>query len=202
MEQPQGFEQGSNMVCRLKKALYGLKQASRAWHKKASEFLASLEFKKSNHDEFLSYKRKGGSVTYVVLYVDDFFVFSNEPAEVHHLKEKLSRKFPIRDLGLASSCLGMQVTRKEDGSVLVNQADYAAKVIKRFGMENSNPVSTPLEPHLQLEPAPERGPEPYQEVIGSLMYLAVATRPDLAYAVSYLTQFNTSHGQPHWIAAK
>lgn len=80
-------------------------------------------------------------------------------------------------------------------------------MLKRFGMENSRPVSTPLDPGLKLRKIDESETErteifPFRELIGCLMYLAIGTRPDIAYAVNHLSQFNNFNGKDHWMAAK
>ena len=79
--------------------------------------------------------------------------------------------------------------------------------MSRFGMENSKPVSTPLDPGTKLAKLDsclkeELEEYPFRELIGSLMYLAVGTRPDIAFAVNSLSQYNTCYKKEHWVAAK
>ncbi len=73
-------------------------------------------------------------------------------------------------------------------------------------MNTCNPVFTPLDANIILAPAKSdqdlTSDVPYQALIGSLMYAAVATRPDVAFMVQTLSQFNTSHTAAHWTAAK
>ena len=74
-------------------------------------------------------------------------------------------------------------------------------------MTDSKPVSTPMDVNTKLtrteeEPSDEEKRLPYRELVGALMYLAVATRPDIAFSVSALSQFNTNYRQIHWSAAK
>jgi hypothetical protein len=78
-------------------------------------------------------------------------------------------------------------------------------------MKNCKGVTTPINPNEKLskEMCPKTEEEkkavemlPYQSLVGSLMYLAVSTRPDIAHAVSMLSQFNTNFGEQHWRAAK
>lgn len=69
-------------------------------------------------------------------------------------------------------------------------------------MEDCKAVATPLSSSKLVKPLSCSENRPYQQLIGCLMYLTVATRPDLAYAVSVLSQFNTCYSEEHWIAAK
>lgn len=74
-------------------------------------------------------------------------------------------------------------------------------------MENSKVVSTPMDANMRLNiPNHEVDDEvrrlPYRELVGSLMYLAISTRPDIAHVVSYLSQFNENFDKEHWAAGK
>ncbi|XP_026328618.1 uncharacterized protein LOC113236672 [Hyposmocoma kahamanoa] len=71
----------------------------------------------------------------------------------------------------------------------------------KFDMQDCEGVSTPLFKG-KLEPNVGKSSFPYQELVGCLMYLAVNTKLDIAYTVTYLSQFNTSFGEIHWKAAK
>jgi len=71
-------------------------------------------------------------------------------------------------------------------------------------MIDANPVSTPMDHNAKLQICEDSDQEafPYRELFGKLMYLAVCTRPDISFAVSYLCQFNTCFNSTHWTAAK
>lgn len=137
---------------------------------------------------------------YLALYVDDFFVFYNDKEIVNILKDK----FKIKDLGPVSYALGIQINRnREAGIIELSQKQYTLSVLERFGMVESKPVGTPLDKNVKFSDDLTRIDNvPYQELIGSLMYLAVSTRPDISFAVSFLSQFNNSHTTEHWSAAK
>jgi len=102
--------------------------------------------------------------------------------------------FDMKDMGLLKYCLGIEFEQNlEKHEIKMHQQCYSKEVIKRFGMENSNTVSTPLASNEKLskdmassdqEESPEIMDLPYQSLIGSLMYLAVCTRPDITHAVS------------------
>lgn len=209
MKQPEGFvvKNQENKVYRLKKAVYGLKQASRAWNARVNEVLSKMGYKHSQHEPCLFIKRDKNSLTLVALYVDDFFVFSDNSKNVDNLKSKLSLEFDIKDLGEAKQCLGVRLTRDyKRNAIFLDQENYIDKVLKSFGMENCNVVSTPMESKANVEKIVNSSKNlcnlPYQQLIGSLMYLAVLTRPDITFAVNYLSQFNNNFSEYHWQCAK
>lgn len=111
------------------------------------------------------------------------------------------------DLRNVRYCLGIELTQQEDG-IKICQSGYIRDILDRFRMSDSKPVSTPLDPGTKLvkneeEPNTEEKEFPYQELVGALTYLAVCTRPDIAYSVSYLSQFNLScYSTSHWAATK
>lgn len=87
----------------------------------------------------------------------------------------------------------------------MHQSANVKDTFERFDMKESNPVKTPLDPSTKLIRSSEDSrpsTAPYRELIGSLMYLAVAIRPDIAFAVSSLSQFNDCHDETHWNSAK
>ena len=83
---------------RLKKTIYGLKQSSRIWNERVNKRLTDLGYKRSNLEQYLYIKIENDLVTVIALYVDDFFIFSNNKEETIFLKDKLSSKFKIKDL--------------------------------------------------------------------------------------------------------
>lgn len=88
----------------------------------------------------------------------------------------------------------------------MHQSSYIMEILDRFGMTDCKPVGTPMDSNVKLIKPDEtdQGEKkvPYRELIGALMYLAVSTRPDIAYTVSSLSQFNDCNGPIHWTAAK
>ncbi|TGZ52773.1 Retrovirus-related Pol polyprotein from transposon TNT 1-94 [Temnothorax longispinosus] len=121
------------------------------------------------------------------------------------VKQSLMEDFEIKDLGIAKRCLGLEITQEED-AILLTQKGYTLDVLARYGMEQCNPISTPSELHSRDTPEIPAGSEAgswlYRELIGALMYLAVATRPDIANTVFRLAQFNNNPRKRHWLAAK
>lgn len=86
----------------------------------------------------------------------------------------------------------------------MHQSGYINELLNRFRMIESKPVCTPIVPGAKLIKNEDAQDDnlPYRELVGSLTYLAVSTRPDISFAVSYLGQFNNCYGKEHWAAAK
>lgn len=193
----------SGKVLKLKKAIYGLKQSARAWYKRVDECLQKLNYKKSQHEPCLFVKLCGEKKTYVALFVDDFFVFSTCDTEVNNLKCELSAKFKLKDLGQVRKCLGMRVEICKN-MLTIDQEEFIDSLLVKFGLENCNETSkTPMEINLKLDKGEHCDKKyPYQQLIGSLMYLSVLTRPDISYSISFLSQFNNCFNKVHWQHAK
>ncbi|KAH9704469.1 hypothetical protein KPL70_011474 [Citrus sinensis] len=215
MAQPEGFiEKGSeDKVCLLKKSLYGLKQSPRQWYLKFDEFMISHGYCRSRFDNCVYYKlsSSGGGI-YLLLYVDDMRIACKHKEEIKKLKVELSTDFEMKDLGAATKILGMHIIRDRNSRTLyLSQADYVKKVLARFKMEDSKPVTTPLSAHIQLSKALEPTTNedlnymikiPYSSAVGSIMYAMVCTRPDLAHGVGVVSKFMGNPGKDHWNAVK
>ncbi|KAL0458466.1 UNVERIFIED_CONTAM: Retrovirus-related Pol polyprotein from transposon TNT 1-94 [Sesamum latifolium] len=115
-------------------------------------------------------------------------------------------------LGNAKKILGMTIERdRRNSTIFLNQSSYVKSVLKNFSMTNSKPPSVPFAAHFQLckDQSPKTDSEkekmknvPYSNAIGSVMYLMVSTRPDIAYSVSCLSRFMSNPGSSHWEALK
>lgn len=215
MEQPEGFKVPGkeNLVCRLIKSLYGLKQAPRQWYKKFDSFMAEHDFKRTESDHCVFIKRyAGGDFLILLLYVDDILIVGQDRIKIAALKKDLSKSFAMKDLGPAKQILGMRITRDRSKRLLwLSQERYLEKVLERFNMHKSKPVSTPLAGHFKLSsklsPTSEKEMKemekiPYSSAVGSLMYAMICTRPDIAYAVGVVSRFLANPGEKHWAAVK
>ena len=114
MSQPEGFEvKGKeHMVCKLKKSLYGLKQAPRQWYKKFDSFMVSHEYKRTDTNHCVYFRKfTDGNFIILLLYVDDMSITGNDSKLIGKLKERLFKSFDMKDLGPAKQMLGMRITR-------------------------------------------------------------------------------------------
>lgn len=191
-------------VWKLKKAVYGLKQSGRCWNIKLNEVITSLGLIQCKSDPCIyTLKSKPGQILIVAIYVDDLLVFSNNKKLRENLKKNLMSNFDMKDLGVAKQCLGMNIT-KEKGKIFIDQKDYTEKILQKFNMYDCKAVDTPLEKGLDFEMCGnEKSPDvPYQEAVGSLLYLSQISRPDIAFATSLLSRFNNNFKTAHWNAIK
>ncbi len=203
MRQPKGFEDGTGRVCKLKKSLYGLKQASRCWNQKFSKFLEKFDFRTSTADNCVFISGPDKRKIILAIWVDDGLVVAHKIEDINRLINFMQKKFEIKAKPL-EYFLGLEIKQLENGSIHVNQAAYATKVLAKFGMLNSNPVSTPADSSIQNFGLSDDVVTnfPYREAVGSLMYLAIATRPDISYAVGVVSRFLSNPKETHVNAVK
>jgi Reverse transcriptase (RNA-dependent DNA polymerase)/gag-polypeptide of LTR copia-type/Pol polyprotein, beta-barrel domain/GAG-pre-integrase domain/Integrase core domain len=207
MEPPEGFEEDGNLVCKLQKSIYGLKQAPRVWNQKIRRYLRSIGFQHTHADHCIYCNTATGVI--IAMWVDDLVIFGKGMSGINRLKKDLGKEFNMKDLGELKYFLGIQVYRdRASQQIHINQSGYTAMLIKRFNMENSNPVSTPLATGTKLLKSTDGDgyksvdPRHYQSIIGSQMYAMLCTRPDIAFAISQTSQFNTNPNSTHEAAAK
>jgi hypothetical protein len=205
LQPPEGYEDKQGRVWLLKKALYGLKQAAQAWHKKLKDSLVKVGLHPSESDPCLFIGQfNDGHAVYLLIHVDDALIVGSSAA-VREVKSKFSSLFEVRDLGEAVFFLGLEIVRNRTaGTLWLGQSQYAEKKLEQFGMRDCNPRVTPLEVNQQLGPDGETLPSnmPYSEVVGSLLYLAVCTRPDMSHSVGMLSRFVSAPKLEHWHALK
>ena len=206
MEQPKGFEVGNpaHVVCRLLKSLYGLKQAPRQWYAKIDDFFVRvMGMKRNPADDCVYIRRQGGQLLIIALYVDDLLIACSHESVLMDLKQKLRQQFEMKDLGESKILLGMDISRDlEAGTLSISQSRYAQKIIERFGMGSARGQATPMDPSIDLTAPSPPCYEPYRAAIGSLMYLMVGTRPDLAFCVGRLAKYVQNPTMLQWEAVK
>ena len=210
MRQPKGYEvEGKEgWVWKLHKALYGLKQGGREWYAVIDGFFQELGFTRAYADHCVYILRRSNTLIIIPLYVDDLLIGYNDDGEMGKIKGHLEQRFEMKDLGPVSWVLGMRVIYDlSAGRISIDQSQYVASILTKFGMLDSNPTSTPLPEGISMLPATEAEANaaqgfPYLEAIGSLMYAMMGTRPDIAYAVSILSRFASHPGPTHVSALK
>ena len=140
----------------------------------------------------------------IVIYVDDGIVICKNVVQMENLLQELGKEFQITH-GALNRYLGMEIKTLDDGSIFLNQGSYAQKLIRKFGFEDLQPSSSPADKNVDLDvvlDSRELKGEIFREAVGSLMYLSTMTRPDIAFAVSKVSQYTSKPHQIHWNAVK
>ncbi|PKU61453.1 Retrovirus-related Pol polyprotein from transposon TNT 1-94 [Dendrobium catenatum] len=191
MRQPPGFTDPTkpDLVCKLQKSLYGLKQAPRQWYEKLTQFLQKHGFRFSRSDPSLLILKQNHIQIFFLIYVDDLLITGNDESAIQQLLLVLRSTFALKQLGVISLFLGIQVIQQPDG-IFLTQQHHAEKILRETNLQDSKPASTPSTLKSKL---PEQDllqysdPTLYRHIAGSLQYLSI-TRPDIAYATNQLCQ--------------
>ena len=195
-------------VWKLDKALYGLKQSGRAWFQHLKRILLKMGMTVSHADEslYIFKSTQDGVITYVLVYVDDLLLAGSRHV-IRHITEQLQKQLQIEDKGPAKHFLGMEIIRdREAGTLWLGQRENAKQLLEQFGMAQAKGRKTPMDAKVTLEKfegtADPQVLSTYQSLIGSLMYLANCTRPDLAQPVGVLARFMSNPSAEHLTYAK
>ena len=206
MTLPEGFVSPSNehFVCKLKRSLYGLKQSPRCWNQVLDEHLKTLGFSQSSAVRCVYIRNNGDEQTLLAVYVDDIVLLTDSEKSMDVIKASLSQRFRMKDLGQLHFVLGISVAMRDD-VLKLSQPHYVAQILNKCNMTNCNPCNTPMATDVKLisddgSKAADR--ELYRSMVGSLLYLAAATRPDILYAVGILSRFSSAPTKTHFTAAK
>uniref|UniRef100_A0AAV1TJP9 Reverse transcriptase Ty1/copia-type domain-containing protein n=1 Tax=Peronospora matthiolae TaxID=2874970 RepID=A0AAV1TJP9_9STRA len=186
---PEGVELDSKFDClELVKSICGLKQASRVWNATFDEFVYSIGFQVSDFDPCLYINTSEAHPSRVIA----------------HTKEDLKTRFEMTDSGKCAFALGIEILDGEDGSVSMCQRRYVNDILKCFGMEECKAVASPVDvsSRLMSSNSASKIDVPFREAVGALMHLTTTTRPDIAYAVSFVSRFTENPQEEHWVAVK
>jgi hypothetical protein len=192
MKPPEGLYCPDGYVLRLRKSLYGLKQSGREWYIEACKGLGELGFQPifSEPSIFTTPDRR----ILIGLYVDDMLILSKDPSDIDRVVKGIGKRWKIKDLGEVSMILGIRVTRdRKNRRIFLDQEGYVDEIIKRFRLEQATPYSIPATIDRAAlvkgsDSEPEADQHLYQQGVGSLAWLAICTRPDIAYAWGQLSQ--------------
>lgn len=201
---PEGTDVNDDEVCKLNNSLYGLKQAAAVWYKTISKvFVKKLKFRQCASDPCIFVHADG---TWVVLYVDDMLISAKLLATIKNIQAELSKEFTLKDLGQTRFILGMEVQYNRTArSLKLSQAASITKMVEKFGQVDAKPVVSPsvigedLTKSTDIDPS--MADRPFRSLVGSLLYVATCTRPDIAYMVNQLSRHLERPTQQHWKAA-
>jgi hypothetical protein len=198
-------EEGDTRVCKLLKGLYGTVDGGRRWYVKLREFLVSIGFEVLISDNSAYIRGKGKETILISVSTDDFILTGPAGSEkLIALEQEINRKFKTTNQGSVKQHLGVAITRnREKRTIEFHQGAYIDEMLRKFNMENCKPIATPLPTNVYAELTkdtnfPEEKYFPYLELLGSLLYLAIVTRPDILAAVSIMGQYSSNPKPVHW----
>ena len=113
-KQPEGFSstKGEHLVCKLNKSIYGFRQASHQWYLKFHDVITSFGFEENIMDQCIYQKASGSKICFLVLYVDDILLATNDKGLLYEVKQFLSKNFDMKDMGKTSYVIGIKIHRE------------------------------------------------------------------------------------------
>ena len=204
---PRGIPGQTPRRYKLHKALYGLKQAHLAWHSKLVKDLQHLGFGElpSAPCVFMrqEIKTKMGAQdasehisTFILVYVDDLLILAPSAGLLKSTLASLHALYDMRQMDDVDMFLGVQLTwSKHRQSLHMSQPRYALDMVKRYGLQDAKPASTPMVASFfsGLDTEQDKSVvdvEAYRSMVGSLLFLAGRSRPDITIAVAILARFS------------
>jgi len=187
----------------LKRCIYGLNQSPREWYYRLIEYLQPFRFAITDWDLCFLVQESGALCLAIAL--DDITSFGATGDLKVETINVLKTEFKVNDIGELIWLLRIQIIFTEDG-IAVSQTTFIKKILNHFSMQYCKPLSIPIHPNHRLKAieVDEHSTDTiaYQQIIRSLIYLVTGTRPDLAYTITHLSQFNSSPLVTHLTAAK
>ena len=135
------------------------------------------------------------------IFIDDLLVTGNSVAEVTAVRDRMNENFILTDQGRLEYCLGVEISELDKNALLLHQTAYVKKILNNFNMSGCNSVKTPLprDLNLSLMDSPEevdpKLQSRYRAIVGFQMYLYKWTRPELGFAITFLSRYLHKPGE-------
>jgi len=203
IKQPEGFINSKypNHVLKLNKALYGLKQSARVWYSTLKPILIKLSFKVLDSKPCIFINKCKNII--ICLYVDDLAVLAPNIKVFNNFAKDIKKYFKITNLKEIKDYLRVNIKQTKD-YININQNDYINKMLNKFELNNIYIKNTPMDSNIKLDPnlnkASQSDITKFQRLIGSLLYLMLCTRPDIAFPVIKLARFANNPSNIHFKA--
>ena len=205
--QPPGYDDGSGFALYLLKALYGLRQSGLEWFTHETDKLKILGFKPCPVDPCLFTRSTKEGIEIICVYVDDLLIATHTQAAMDSLFKDLKLHIELKRQGPIHHLLGIKISRNLDqGIITMSQGALAQKTLAKFDLIGCHSKRTPelmgTEDLWHDDKQPSSDEVSYRSIVGSLMYLAICTRPDLAHTVGRLARHVAAPREPHMVGAK
>ena len=138
----------------------------------------------------------------LILYVDDLLILGEGQSKIADIKHQLGKLYQMKNLGPASSSLGIWITRDHNRWVIwVDQEAYIDNTLEQFNLIHANNMNTPLPAGIHLEKseymATTETKTYFWQIIRTLIYAAIGTRPNIAFAATWFSQYNNNLTKTH-----
>ena len=198
-------------LLRLKKALYGTKQAPREWYLMIDKFLKKHGFVANKADHcFYTLIIDSNNYVFLLLYVDDIIVAATTVELRSKYMKLIAKTFKISYSGELREYLNIRIDHdREKRTVYMSQERYIVEMMEQFDIQPDTKINTPMQENLKVRLQEEENLTPrqvlyvqnfpYRQLVGTILYLNICTRPAISYAISTLAKFNT---KPTFTACK
>jgi hypothetical protein len=190
-------------VCKLNKALYGLKHVLRAWYSRLDKYLKQTGFIKGSAYINLYIKVTQDSILLIEVYVDDIIFVSNDDRLSQQFAKDMQNEFEMSLLEELSFFLGLHI-RQSNQEIFISQTKHIREMLKRFGIEDCKPVTTPMQTSCKLSKDDDlnsTNERQYMSLIGSLLYVTTS-KPDVMQAVGQVARFQAIPNKSYILLVK
>ena len=204
---PLGYSCAPGTVLRVQKALYGFKQSGRAWHLTLDDETRKFGMVPLDCEPCI-YRGFINSVeTWLIVYVDDIGIASRTEKGGRDLMNLFKSRFRVDERGdfTHARWLGIEIKRDRiAGTFTFSQDSYIDNFLDKFNISGYTPKSPlPVDVQSHYPPPTEEEKEamvniPYLSAVGTLIWLSMCTRPDIAFAVNFCARFNSCPGPAQW----
>jgi Reverse transcriptase (RNA-dependent DNA polymerase) len=184
--------------------IYGQKQAGRVWYKyRTTKLVDELHFQQSKYDPCVLWRDR----CILVVYTDDTIITGPSGHKIDIIIKEISDMFKITSEDIVNDFLGINIDRREDGTIVMTQPKLIQDILDDLGLkDNSVSKDTPALSSSILQPMTDEVDFDekwnYRSILGKLNYLEKSTRPDIAYAVHQCARFASCPKIGHGIAVK
>ena len=209
LTKPEGLEEimkdplPKNPVCKLQKSLYGLKQSGHIWNQTLVKSLKGWGFVQLKTDPCLFTRRVDNRKIVLAIYVDDILIGYKSKYDLEWFLKRMKAEYQFKNLGPVKQCLSLDIKKTDHGNYVIHQAPYIQRLMQKHGLYANKKAMSPLVPRKNWysDETPKVDPTMYRAKIGSILYVALGTRPDISHAVSFLARFSQEPRQMHMDAA-
>jgi len=205
MKQPEGYDDGTGRICLLIKTLYSLKQAGREWNRKFDSKMRKHGYMRLQSDLCVYIWHVGKDFAIIAVWVDDLLIFATTIDLQDKARSDIEHEWEVTDLGEPQKIIGIKITRTPE-SITISSSKYIESILHKEGHDQCSPVSTPLDPNVQLVPNPNGDirncSNSFARLLGELQYVANVMRPNISYTVNRLASYIANPSLQHTTTIK